>query len=87
MSQFQNLLADSDFRVCGEPVEMTTLNISLCGAALLHTRHTTVRYFALDFTMGGSELLQVVLEVTRVKSHGVVYEIAGPFISGLTQAF
>ena len=36
--------------------------------------------------MGGSALLQVVLDVRRVKSLGISYEIAGPFISGLTQS-
>ena len=74
-----------DFRVEGAPMEMTTLNVSLYGAALLHTRHTNAAYLALDFTMDGSHLLQAVMRVLRVRSMGIGYEVAGEFVSGLTQ--
>jgi hypothetical protein len=66
-------------------MEMTTLNVSLYGAALLHTRHTAAPYLALDFTMDGSTLLQTVMRVLRVRSMGLGYEVAGEFVSGLTQ--
>ena len=74
-----------DFKVDGAPLEMTTLNVSLHGAALLHTRHTTAPYLALDFTMDGSALLQTVMRVLRVRSMGLAYEVAGEFVSGVTQ--
>jgi hypothetical protein len=76
----------ADFRVDGPPMEMTTLNVSLYGAALLHTRHTSAPYLALDFTMDGNCLLQTVMRVLRVRSMGLGYEVAGEFVSGLTQA-
>jgi hypothetical protein len=75
-----------DFRIVGEPVQMTTANISLGGAALIHTRFLDAPYLALDFTVAGVELLQVVLKVLRVNSTGPVYEMAGQFISRLSQA-
>jgi hypothetical protein len=74
-----------DFRIVGEPVKMTTLNVSLGGAALMHTRFTEAPYFALDFTSAGVELLQVVLQVLRVRNLGPLYEIGGRFISRLSQ--
>jgi hypothetical protein len=74
----------ADFGVIGEPVQMTTMNISQTGAGLLHTRFTQVPYYALDFTLAGVELVQVVLEVLRVRNVGVLYEVAGRFVSRLT---
>ncbi len=76
----------SDFRIDGEPVQMTTANISLGGAALVHPRSLNAPYLALDFTVAGVELLQVVLKVARVHCTGPVYEMAGQFISRLAQA-
>jgi len=75
----------SDFRIKDEPVKMTTANVSLGGAALIHTRFVDAPYLALDFTAAGVELMQVVLKVLRVKSIGSVYEMAGEFISQLSQ--
>jgi hypothetical protein len=75
----------SDFRIKGEPIQMTTANVSLGGAALIHSRFIDSPYLALDFTTAGVELLQVVLKVLRVKSIGLVYEIGGEFISRLSQ--
>jgi hypothetical protein len=75
----------ADFRVDGPPMEMTTLNVSLYGAALLHTRHINAMYLALDFTMDSSHLLQTVMSVLRVRSMGLGYEVAGEFVSGLTR--
>src|SRR6266404_7201792 len=49
-----------DFRIDGEPVQMTTANVSLGGAALMHTRFIDAPYLALDFTVAGVELLQIV---------------------------
>jgi hypothetical protein len=74
----------ADFGIIGEPVQMTTMNISQTGAALLHTRFTQAPYYALDFTLAGVELVQVVLEVLRVRNIGVLYEVAGRFVSRLT---
>jgi hypothetical protein len=74
-----------DFRVIGEPLQMTTANVSLGGAALIHTRFIDAPNLALDFTAAHIEL-QVVLRVSHVRSLGLVYEVAGEFISQLTQA-
>jgi hypothetical protein len=74
-----------DFRVNGEPLRMTTMNVSLGGASLIHTRFTEAPYFALDFTAAGVEHLQVILEVLNVRNFGPVYEIAGRFIDGVSQ--
>jgi hypothetical protein len=73
----------ADFRIDGEPAQMLTANISLGGAALIHTRFIDADYLALDFTGAGSESLQVVLKVLRVRSLGLVYEISGEFVSRL----
>jgi hypothetical protein len=75
----------SDFRIDGEPIQMTTVNISLGGAALMYTRFLDAPYLALDFSIAGVELLQVILKVLRVHSTGPVYEMAGQFISRLSQ--
>jgi hypothetical protein len=74
-----------DFRVIGKPVQMTTLNVSQGGAALLHTQYTDTPNFALDFTASGIPLMQVILQVLRVRDVGSVYEIAGQFVSRMSQ--
>jgi hypothetical protein len=74
----------ADFRIDGEPLQMTTVNVSLGGAALIHTRFIKAPNLALDFTVAGVELLQVVLKVLRVRGIGPVYEIGGEFISRLS---
>jgi len=76
----------ADFRVDGEPMQMTTANVSLGGVALIHTRFVDAPFLALDFRVAGVELLQVVLKVLRVRSRGLVYEIGGEFISRLSQS-
>jgi hypothetical protein len=74
-----------DFRVIGEPIQMTTANVSLGGAALVHTRFLDAPNLALDFTIAGTDLLQLVLKVLRCRNMGPVYEIGGEFISRLSQ--
>jgi hypothetical protein len=74
-----------DFRVIGEPLQMTTANVSLGGAALIHTRFVDASNLALDFTAAGIDL-QIVLRVLHVRSLGLVYEVAGDFISQLTRS-
>jgi hypothetical protein len=74
----------NDFRIIGEPVHMTTMNLSLGGAALIHTRFTDAPHFALDFSTAGFKLMQVVMQVLRVRNVGPVYEVAGRFLSRLT---
>jgi len=74
-----------DFGVAREPVRMTTMNVSLGGAALIHTRYTDAPYFALDFAIAGLDHAQVMLEVLRVRNFGPVYEVAGRFINRLSQ--
>jgi hypothetical protein len=71
----------SDFRVDGETVQMTTANVSLGGAALVHTRFVESQYLAIDFAAAGLHSLQVVLRVLRVRSVGPAYEVSGEFIS------
>jgi hypothetical protein len=74
-----------DFRVYGDPVKMTTANISSGGAALIHSRFVDANYLALDFSIAGVDLAPAVLKILRVQSHGVVYEVAGEFNSRLSQ--
>jgi ribosomal protein L37AE/L43A len=69
-----------DFKVAGDPLRMTTKDISVGGVSLIHTRFTERPYFALDFTAAGVEHMQVTLEVLSVKNFGPVYEIAGKFV-------
>jgi PilZ domain len=75
----------ADFHVDGEPVKMTTANVSLGGAALIHTRFVDAPYLAMDFTVAGIELWQVVFKVLRVQSRGIVYEVGGEFVSRLSR--
>ena len=74
----------SDFCVSGEAEPMTTANVSLGGAALLHTRFVDAPYLAIDFTPSGVEELQVVFKVLRCRALGPVYVIGGEFISRLS---
>jgi hypothetical protein len=74
------------FNITGHAERMKILDISQSGIALAHTRFTNAPYFALDFTVTGMELLQVVVQVLRVTHTGPLYEIAGRFISRLQSA-
>jgi hypothetical protein len=76
----------ADFRIDGEPLQMTTANMSLGGAALIYTRFVDAQYMALDFTAAGLASLQVVLKVLRLRNLGPVYEFSGAFISRLSLA-
>jgi hypothetical protein len=69
-----------DFKIAGEPLRMTTKDISLGGVSLIHTRFTEQPYFALDFTAAGVEHVQVIVEVLSVRNFGPVYEVAGRFV-------
>lgn len=75
----------TDFRVDGEAVQMTTANISLGGAALVHTRFINSPYLAIDFASAGADSLKVVLKVRRIRSLGPAYELSGDFISRVSQ--
>jgi hypothetical protein len=75
----------NDFRIIGEPVGMTTVNISDDGAGLIHTRNVVAPYYALDFTDTGLELLQVVFQVTRTRPRGPAFEMGGRFVRYLAQ--
>jgi hypothetical protein len=74
-----------DYRVDGDAVQMTTANISLSGAALVHTRFINSPYLAIDFASAGIDSLKVVLRVQRVRHLGPAYEIGGDFISRVFQ--
>jgi hypothetical protein len=74
----------SDFRVSGEPVRMATANVSLAGASLIHTRFVDAPYLAIDYSAAGIQL-QVVFKVVEVRSLGLVYEVAGEFISRISR--
>jgi hypothetical protein len=76
----------SDFRIDGEAMQMMTRNVSLGGAALIHTRFVDAPYLALDFMGAGLDLLQVVFKVLRVRSLGLTYEVGGEFISQMSPA-
>lgn len=72
-----------DFRIDGEPMQMTTADVSLGGAAFVYTRFVNAHYLAIDFTAAGVQPLQAVLKVLRVQSLGLVYKVSGEFISRL----
>lgn len=76
---------EADFKVAGEPLRMTTKDISVSGVSLIHTRFTEKPYFALDFAIAGADHVEATVEVLGVKNFGPVYEIAGKFISRVTQ--
>jgi hypothetical protein len=69
-----------DFKIAGEPLRMTTKDISLGGVSLIHTRFTDQPYFALGFTAAGVEYVQVIAEILSVRNFGPVYEVAGQFV-------
>ena len=73
-----------DFHVKGEPVPVTTLNVSLGGAALLYTRFVDAPSLAVDFSKAGLNMPRVVFKVVRRRNLGPVYEIGGQFISRLS---
>jgi len=74
----------ADFRVDGEPIALTTANVSLGGASLLHHRFVNSPHLAIDFSVAGVDQLQVVFKVLRCQSLGLVYAIGGKFLSRLT---
>ena len=65
------------FRVCGPAAEMTTINISRRGGALLHAQACTAPFLVLDLTVAGLGPLLVLLEVLRVRPLVSAFEIAG----------
>jgi hypothetical protein len=73
----------SDFSIAGPAVRMTTRDISQSGIALAYARFSDVPYYVIDFTSAGIELLQVLLQVLRVRNTGPTYEFAGKFINRL----
>jgi hypothetical protein len=74
------------YRVDGDPVQMTTANVSLGGAALMHTQCIDAPYLVLDFSVAGEDRLQVVLQVLRVRCVGPLFEIGGQFSGRLSLA-
>jgi hypothetical protein len=75
----------ADYHIDGDSVRMTTTNLSLGGAALIHTEPINAPYLVLDFSAAGEELLQVVLQILRMRSIGAFFEIGGQFIGRLPQ--
>ncbi len=65
------------FRVCGPATQMTTINISRRGGALLTAQACTAPYLAVDLTVSGIGPLIVLLEVLRVRPLVSAYEVAG----------
>jgi len=70
---------DGQFRTLGDPFMATTLNISKGGMSLLHTRHVSEPYIALEFTLPGQHRRQAVLRVLRSHCIGLFYAVAGAF--------
>jgi hypothetical protein len=72
----------SNFRIAGTPAMMVTTNVSRCGAALVHTAQPTQPYLAMDFSpTAGMEELHVILEVKRVRSLGLAFDVGGSFVA------
>jgi hypothetical protein len=70
-----------DFRIAAQPARIMTSNLSGGGVAMVHARPIKQPYLAIDFAASGINLLPAIVEVTRVRQLGGVYEIAGKFIS------
>jgi len=73
----------ANFSIAGPGVRMTTKDISQSGVALAHARFSEVPFYVVDFTAAGMELLQVLVQVLRVRNNGPTYEVAGKFINRL----
>lgn len=72
----------SNFRISGTPAMMVTSNVSRSGLALVHTATTTAPYLAIDFSpTEGLDETHVILEVTRIRSLGLAYELGGRFLA------
>jgi hypothetical protein len=65
-----------NFRVIGKAVQMTTINISRSGTALLDIDSCTAPYLALDFAVAGMTA-RAVLEVLRIRPVLSANEVAG----------
>jgi hypothetical protein len=65
-----------NFRIIGEAVQMTTINISRSGTALLDIESCSAPYLALDFTAAGMTA-RAVLEVLRIRPVLSASEVAG----------
>jgi hypothetical protein len=65
-----------NFRIIGKAVQMTTINISQSGTALLDLDACTASYLALDFAVAGLKA-KAVLEVLRVRPILSAHEVAG----------
>jgi hypothetical protein len=70
----------ADFRVVGPAVAMTTLNLSLGGAALIHKQACQAPCYALDFAEAGLGVLQILLRVLRTSDIGLQHVTAGDFL-------
>jgi hypothetical protein len=65
-----------NFRIIGSAVQMTTINISRSGSALLDIDSCTAPYLALDFSVAGM-IARAVLEVLRIRPVLSANEVAG----------
>lgn len=65
-----------NFRVIGQAVQMTTINISRSGTALLDIDSCSAPYLALDFSVAGMTA-RAVLEVLRIRPILSATEVAG----------
>jgi hypothetical protein len=65
-----------NFRVIGQAVQMTTINISRSGTALLDIDSCSAPYLALDFAVAGMTA-RAVLEVLRIRPVLSASEVAG----------
>ena len=65
-----------NFRIIGKAVQMTTINVSRSGTALLDIDSCTASYLALDFSVAGMTA-RAVLEVLRVRPVLSANEVAG----------
>jgi hypothetical protein len=66
-----------NFRVTGPAVEMTTINISCGGAALLDEESCNAAYLAVDLTHPSLGTVQAILQVLRARPLMSAFEIAG----------
>ncbi len=72
---------DALLQPIGTPFMLVARNISAGGICLLHDHAITSEFLALEFAAPGGNLVQVLVQITRSRPRGNVYEIGGEFVS------
>jgi hypothetical protein len=74
-----------NFRVIGPATQITTINVSRGGAALLDTNFCAADYLVLDFTPAGLSTAKAVFQVQRVTQIFSAFEVAGRLLARIIE--